>query len=306
MKTRAFSELQSHYLFAEKFGRRPRQRQGEVENLSATRGATSCADSARGMLGALNEQLIRDAMAAERSGCAATRRPSASASSATALRCCRCRGTLRACDKTTARSSISLVRYRTTITRFRPSTAIARCWSRPTSTHRDRSGSEVIAEHKRSYEREAAIYDPLHYLALLEHKSRALDQAARSADGSCPSVRSTASVAGGAIAQARGREYIQVLRLLEPSTRRGDAGVEQALALNAISSMPCAPVLCRIERRPPRLTWPTGRTCRWPGVDHARRRLHEPAVDAHGRASTWSKRYERNYCDIRRFFSSII
>jgi hypothetical protein len=29
-----------------------------------------------------------------------------------------------------------------------------------------------------SYEREAAIYDPLHYLALLEHKSRALDQAA--------------------------------------------------------------------------------------------------------------------------------
>jgi hypothetical protein len=29
----------------------------------------------------------------------------------------------------------------------------------------------------RSYERESAVYDPLHYLALLEHKSRALDQA---------------------------------------------------------------------------------------------------------------------------------
>jgi hypothetical protein len=28
-------------------------------------------------------------------------------------------------------------------------------------------GSEVIAEHARSYEHEAMVYDPLHYLALL-------------------------------------------------------------------------------------------------------------------------------------------
>jgi hypothetical protein len=40
------------------------------------------------------------------------------------------------------------------------------------------SGCEIVAENKRSYEREATAYDPLHYLALLEHKSRALDQAA--------------------------------------------------------------------------------------------------------------------------------
>jgi hypothetical protein len=39
--------------------------------------------------------------------------------------------------------------------------------------------SEVIARHQRSYERETAVYDPLQYLALLEHKSRALDQAAQ-------------------------------------------------------------------------------------------------------------------------------
>ena len=39
-------------------------------------------------------------------------------------------------------------------------------------------GSEVIARHERSYERESAVFDPLHYLRLLEHKSRALDQAA--------------------------------------------------------------------------------------------------------------------------------
>jgi hypothetical protein len=39
-------------------------------------------------------------------------------------------------------------------------------------------GSEVIARHVRSYEREEMIFDPLHYLALLEQKTNALDQAA--------------------------------------------------------------------------------------------------------------------------------
>ena len=38
--------------------------------------------------------------------------------------------------------------------------------------------SEVIARHQRSYERETVVFDPLHYLALLEQKTRALDQAA--------------------------------------------------------------------------------------------------------------------------------
>jgi hypothetical protein len=39
-------------------------------------------------------------------------------------------------------------------------------------------GSEMIARLQRSYEREAVVFDPLHYLALLEQKTRALDQAA--------------------------------------------------------------------------------------------------------------------------------
>jgi hypothetical protein len=38
--------------------------------------------------------------------------------------------------------------------------------------------SAVIARHKRSYAREDFIFDPLHYLALLERKTGALDQAA--------------------------------------------------------------------------------------------------------------------------------
>ncbi len=32
-------------------------------------------------------------------------------------------------------------------------------------------GSEVIARHERSYEREVVVFDPLHYLALLEQKN---------------------------------------------------------------------------------------------------------------------------------------
>jgi len=39
-------------------------------------------------------------------------------------------------------------------------------------------GTEVIARHVRSYGREEMIFNPLHYLALLEQKSNALDQAA--------------------------------------------------------------------------------------------------------------------------------
>ena len=38
--------------------------------------------------------------------------------------------------------------------------------------------SEVIARHPRSYDREEMIFNPMHYLALLEQKTNALDQAA--------------------------------------------------------------------------------------------------------------------------------
>jgi hypothetical protein len=39
-------------------------------------------------------------------------------------------------------------------------------------------GSEAIARHPRSYDREDFVFDPLHYLALIEQKVNALDQAA--------------------------------------------------------------------------------------------------------------------------------
>ena len=39
-------------------------------------------------------------------------------------------------------------------------------------------GTEVIARHPRSYEQDDFVFDPIHYLPLLERKTGALDQAA--------------------------------------------------------------------------------------------------------------------------------
>jgi hypothetical protein len=86
------------------------------------------------------------------------------------------------CEEVTARAnSLALARYRTND------------YSVPTAygnghvlvkdhVHRveivDRLRQRGITSYPRSYGRESAIYDPVHYLALLEQKSRALDQPA--------------------------------------------------------------------------------------------------------------------------------
>jgi hypothetical protein len=70
-------------------------------------------------------------------------------------------------------------------------------------------GSELIARHERSYERETVVFNPLHYLALLEQKTRALDQAAPLAGWQLPRLKKHGS-----------REYVQVLRLMETLRRR--------------------------------------------------------------------------------------
>ena len=46
--------------------------------------------------------------------------------------------------------------------------------------------AEVIAHHPRSYEGEDMVFDPLHYLPLIERKIGALDQAAPLAGWECP------------------------------------------------------------------------------------------------------------------------
>ena len=104
-----------------------------------------------------------------------------------------------ACEKQAGRvSSLSLVRYRTND------------YSVPEAYgHRDvlvrgyvgwvviSCGSEIIARHTRSYQRDDFVYDPIHYLPLLERKPGALGPSrtpagvgvARGVRGAAPAAR---------------------------------------------------------------------------------------------------------------------
>ena len=117
-------------------------------------------------------------------------------------------------------------------------------------------GSEVIARHRRSYGREEMIFDPLHYLALLEQKTRALDQAAPLEGWELPAEFAELRRQMEARLGKRGRrEYVQVLRLLETFPMgEVSAAIRQALSLRAISFDAVKHlVLCAIEQRPPKL-----------------------------------------------------
>ena len=117
-------------------------------------------------------------------------------------------------------------------------------------------GAEVIARHARSYGREEFIFNPLHYLALIEKKTRALDQAAPLAGWELPEAFSALRrLLESRMASAGRREYVQVLRLLETfRLEEVHAGVREALRLGVISFDAVKHlVLCHIEKRPPRL-----------------------------------------------------
>ena len=117
-------------------------------------------------------------------------------------------------------------------------------------------GAAIIARHARSYEREDFVFDPLHYLALLEQKIGALDQAAPLAGWDLPEEFVIFRRLLEARMGKRGkREFVQVLRLLE-TFRQDDvvAGIREAMARGAIGFDAVKHlVLCRIERRPSRL-----------------------------------------------------
>ena len=117
-------------------------------------------------------------------------------------------------------------------------------------------GGDAIARHPRSYEREALIFDPLHYLAVLERKTGALDQAAPLAGWELPEefIR-LRRLLEARLGKPGTREYVQVLRLLEDFQRSHVRGaIRDALALGVIGFDAVKHlVLCRIEHRPPRL-----------------------------------------------------
>jgi hypothetical protein len=117
-------------------------------------------------------------------------------------------------------------------------------------------GTEIIARHPRSYEREDFIFDPLHYLALIEYKIGALDQARPLQGWALPDVFGTfRRLLEARMGKGGKREYVQVLRLME-TFRLEDvhAAVREALRLGAIGFDAVKHlVLCRIEHRPAKL-----------------------------------------------------
>ena len=78
-------------------------------------------------------------------------------------------------------------------------------------------GAEVIARHPRSYEKDDFIFDPIHYLPLLEQKTGARWTRPRPCrGGTCP--RSSLPCAGcwrPGMGRRGKREFVQVLRLME-------------------------------------------------------------------------------------------
>jgi transposase len=260
-KTRAFSELQSHYLFADKFGRPAKGNdKGKVEGLVGYARRNFMVPIPRvSSWDELNKHLEAQ--------CRARRERRLRGHTETiGERFKRDREALlplpaspyEACEKVATRvSSLALVRYR------------GNDYSAPTSYgHRDvlvkgyvhevviACGSEVIARHPRSYERAAVIFDPLHYLALIEQKTRALDQAAPLVGWQLPECFPTLRRLLEARLRKHGsREYVQVLRLMETfSIAEVTRAIEDALQLGTISFDAVKHLLlCRIEQRPPRL-----------------------------------------------------
>ena len=116
---------------------------------------------------------------------------------------------------------------------------------------------EIVARHPRCWEREDVIFDPVHYLPLIEQKINSLDQAAPLQGWDLLEEFATLRrLMEGRMAKHGRREYVQVLRLLE-SFDLADlhAAVKQALQLGAIGFDAVKHlILCRVERRPP-LDW---------------------------------------------------
>ena len=117
-------------------------------------------------------------------------------------------------------------------------------------------GAEVIARHVRSHERDRMIFDPLHYLPLIEQKVGSLDQAAPLAGWELPEEFTLLRrLLESRMAKAGSREYVGVLRLHEAfSPAQVHAAVCTALRLRAISYdgvKHC--LLASLEGRTPRL-----------------------------------------------------
>ena len=260
-RTRAFSELQSYYLFADKFGRPAKGNdKGKVEGLVGYARRNFMvpiprvssweelntrleAESGKRRLRRLRGYAETIGERFERDHAAMLPLPAAP---------------YEACEKITGRvSSLSLVRYRSNDYSVPTQYGHRQVWVKG-YVHEVviACASAIIARHERSYERETVVFDPLHYLALLEQKTRALDQAAPLVGWQLPECFAQLRRLLEARLKKHGsREYVQVLRLMETfALAEVTHAIEDALLLGTISFDAVRHLLlCRIERRPPRV-----------------------------------------------------
>ena len=282
-RTRAFSGLQSHYLFEDRYGRPGKGNdKGNVEGVvgyarrnfmtplprfaswDAFNGhlEEQCRNRQgnvlRGHRESIGERFVRDREALKRPLPAP----------------------FDACDKQGTRvNSLSLVRYRTNDYSVPVAYGHQEVWIRG-YVHEVviGCGAGIIARHPRSCDREDMVFDPIHYLPLLEHKIGALDQAAPLAGWELPDAFPTLRrLLEARMGKAGKREYVQVLRLVETFDLEVLHGaVKDALRLGAIGYDAVKHlVLCRIERRPPKLDLDIYPYLPRANVDHGRRQLYE-------------------------------
>ena len=116
--------------------------------------------------------------------------------------------------------------------------------------------ADVIADHPRSYDTGDMVFDPVHYLRLIERKIMSFDQAAPLQNWELPEAFATLQrLLKARQGKAGKREYVQVLRLLERfEIEVLHLAIRDALRMGAISFDAIKHLLlCRVERRPPRL-----------------------------------------------------
>ena len=88
------------------------------------------------------------------------------------------------------------------------------------ASHPDCRAIEEIARHGRSYGQGVFVYDPLHYLALIETKPNALDQAAALQGWDLPEgFQHLRHLLEARMGNRGKREFIQVLRLMEAAPK---------------------------------------------------------------------------------------
>lgn len=260
-RTKAFSELQSHYLFEDRFGRPGKGNdKGKVEGVVGYARRNFMVPLPR--VRSIDEMNLRLLAACEKRKVAVLRGHKESIGE-------RLKRDGQAllelpgdafdpCEKVSTRvSSLSLVRYRnndySVPTIYGHHAVLVRGYVDRVEIA---CGAEVIARHPRCYGKAEFIYNPLHYLALLERKPNALDQAAPLLHWELPDeFEQLRRLLEARIGKPGRKEYIQILRLIETFGEDEVAvAVEDALRLSAISYDAVKHlVLAKVERRMPRL-----------------------------------------------------